>query len=59
VSIDKNVVEATLRKFIPGEIDYDTHKNLESDEETGEDHYPALAAVFVYMFDKAQREGTK
>jgi len=59
VSIDKNTVEATLRKFIAGEIDYDTHKNLESDEETGEDHYPALAAVFVYMYYKAQREGTK
>lgn len=45
-------VEAALRSVI-AEIDYDTHKQLESDEETGEDTYGLWAKRFSKAYAKS------
>jgi len=45
------LVESTLRDLIAGFVDYDIHKSLERDEETGEDEYPMLAALFIEMYE--------
>lgn len=39
-------VEEALSRLI-ADLDYDTHKYLLCDEETGEDRYPELAADFI------------
>lgn len=44
--IDAEAVDAALRAVIE-ELDYDIHKNLECDEEDGEDHYDELVDTFI------------
>jgi hypothetical protein len=51
-SLDATRVEATLRDFISVHVDYDIHKNFESDEETGEDAYGELAKEFIKLYNK-------
>ena len=46
--IDVKKVESALRSLI-SDLDYDMHKYLERDEETGEDHYPEIAENFAKM----------
>lgn|GEM_PF-4122640 len=41
--LDDDPLEERLRTLI-ADLDYDLHKSLEADEETGEDRYPELAA---------------
>lgn len=50
LKLDHAKVEAALRTLI-GDLDYDIHKNLESDEESGEDRYPDLAAEFIGLYE--------
>ena len=47
--LDGKAVETALRDLI-SDLDYDLHKQLESDEETGEDAYPPLADAFRYFY---------
>jgi hypothetical protein len=49
-TLDVERVEEALRRLI-SDIDYDTHKSLDSDEETGEDHYPDLADDFMEYYE--------
>lgn len=42
-------VDAALRALI-SDLDYDLHKNIECDEETGEDGYPDLVDEFVETY---------
>jgi hypothetical protein len=39
-------VEIALRELL-ADIDYDLHKQIERDEETGEDNYPKVSATFL------------
>jgi hypothetical protein len=43
ITITASDLEAVLRNWM-AEIDYDLHKAIEMDEETGEDGYPEQAA---------------
>lgn len=43
--MDDKQIEEALRAVISS-LDYDLHKSIENDEETGEDHYPELVAQF-------------
>ena len=45
----KDAVEEAL-KCVIADVDYDTHKQLECDEEDGEDRYPALAERFTKLY---------
>jgi hypothetical protein len=45
-------VDAALRKVIE-HLDYDLHKQLESDEETGEDTYAEHVDRFLVSYDMA------
>ena len=45
-TLDAGRVDAALRAAISG-LDYDLHKNVEADEETGQDGYPTLVAAFI------------
>ena len=49
LDLNPTIVEATLRDFI-SELDYDLHKSLERDEETGEDTYHQQAALFLEIY---------
>jgi hypothetical protein len=51
VSLDPQRVAAALLSII-SEIDYDLHKEIECDGETGEDHYPFLAKWFIRLYDE-------
>lgn len=50
VKLDHKKVEAALRSII-SDVDYDRHKELERDEETGVDRYPDLAAEFIGLYE--------
>ena len=50
VKLDHKKVEAALRKII-AQVDYDTHKYIECDEDSGEDRYPDLAAEFIGLYE--------
>lgn len=54
MALDLKKVEATLREFISGEVDYDIHKQFEHDEETGEDSYPDLAERFIEIYEATE-----
>lgn len=51
-TLDAVRLESTLREFVSAEIDYDIHKNLEADEETGDDSYPELTKKFINLYNK-------
>lgn len=48
----ENAVESALRTLM-ADLDYDLHKALECDEETGHDWYPGHAAVFAEALQAA------
>jgi hypothetical protein len=48
-------VERALRSLI-SDLDYDIHKSLESDEETGLDSYPDLTAEFISFYTNDEEE---
>lgn len=50
--LDADALEAALRATI-SDLDYDLHKSLESDEETGEDTYPNVVSAFLNSYKKA------
>lgn len=50
--IDRAAVDHALRQVV-SHIDYDTHKYLECDEETGEDVYGEHVDRFVAEYNKA------
>lgn len=50
----KDSVDYALRHII-GELDYDLHKVLEFDEETGADRYPTLTKDFIKLLDEHER----
>ncbi|KQO98337.1 hypothetical protein [Leifsonia sp. Leaf264] len=50
--IDRARAEKALRRTI-AELDYDIHKSLESDEETGEDTYADWVDVFIDAYEAA------
>lgn len=45
-------VDAALRQVI-AELDYDLHKNIECDEDTGEDRYDEHVRHFIREYRKA------
>lgn len=49
MSIQPLAVDIALRAVI-AELDYDIHKNLEYDEEDGEDHYDEWVERFVDVY---------
>ena len=51
--LDPFKVDRALRLII-SDLDYDLHKNLESDEETGTDVYPAIASAFIRHYNKTE-----
>jgi hypothetical protein len=48
-TLDPRAVDAALRSLI-SDLDYDLHKQLERDEETGEDNYPIIVAKFINSY---------
>lgn len=54
VTVNRADIEAALRALL-ADLDYDLHKAIESDEETGEDGYPAVAEQ---MFDNLRDRAT-
>ncbi|MFF9197310.1 hypothetical protein ACF09L_19090 [Streptomyces sp. NPDC014779] len=55
ITVDVKAVEAALREYL-SRLDYDLHKSIERDEETGEDTYDAEAeALFGYIRDAARQ----
>lgn len=50
---ERTLVEATLREWVTG-LDYDLHKSLECDEETGKDTYPQLTLWFLELYHDKQ-----
>ena len=55
--VDASAVESALRHLI-SDIDYDTHKSIEADEETGEDGYPELTESFIDYYGSARGNKT-
>ena len=51
-NLDPGSVEEALRRLI-ADVDYDTHKYLECDEDEGLDHYPDLAKKFQRLYQDA------
>lgn len=51
--LDRPAVDAALRQVV-SHIDYDTHKYLECDEDTGADTYPEHVDRFISEYRKAQ-----
>lgn len=51
-SLDPERVDRALRAVI-ADLDYDLHKGLEEDEETGEDTYHETVAAFVKAYQAA------
>jgi hypothetical protein len=49
--LDPERVEKALRELISRDVDYDTHKYLECDEDEGKDHYPELADSFIDYYE--------
>ena len=44
-------VEAALRSIV-ADMDYDLYKELASDEETGENHFPEYVADFIKIYEQ-------
>ena len=55
--VDAGAVESALRHVI-SDIDYDIHKSIEADEETGEDGYPELTEQFIDHYGSVQGNKT-
>ena len=53
--LDPELVEVALRAVIIEE-DYDMHKYLECDEESGENRYPELVDTFIWAYVNKQTE---
>jgi len=51
MALDPTKVERALRSLI-SDIDYDLHKNIECDEETGDDSYPILVEGFINDYNE-------
>lgn len=51
-ALDPRRVRAALEFVITG-LDYDLHKSIECDEETGEDTYPVFVDNFIDAYNKA------
>lgn len=49
--LDVERVSSALQSIV-SDVDYDLHKNLIWDEETGKNHYPELADDFVALYNK-------
>jgi len=54
MSLDPKRVEKALRELIAN-VDYDTHKYIECDEDEGLDHYPELAADFIDYYNETSK----
>lgn len=52
VTVTMAQVEDALRTYVAN-LDYDTHKNLECDEESGEDTYPDEAEYLFKLLRNA------
>lgn len=55
MALDPQRVEKALRELI-SRVDYDTHKYIECDEETGEDGYPDLVEDFIAYYESAEED---
>lgn len=53
MSLDRAAVDAALRQVI-AHADYDLHKSLERDEETGEDTYGEHVDRFITEYGKVE-----
>ena len=53
--MNMHLIEETLRSLI-AELDYDLHKSLECDEETGEDQYPEWADWFMRAYEENESD---
>lgn len=53
MTLDRARVIRTLRYLI-ADLDYDLHKDLKSDEWTGEDHYPEIADKFIEHYSRVR-----
>lgn len=51
MSLDPKRVDAALRSLI-SDLDYDLHKEIECDEETGDDSYPILVEGFINDYNE-------
>ena len=54
MSLDRAAVDAALRQVIEF-LDYDLHKALERDEETGEDTYGEHVDRFITEYGKVEK----
>lgn len=54
MSLDRAAVDAALRRVVEF-LDYDLHKQLERDEETGEDMYAEHVDRFITEYGKVEK----
>lgn len=54
--LDSERVGRALRAVI-ADLDYDLHKGIERDEETGEDTYHETVAAFIAAYEKGANDG--
>lgn len=54
-SLDVERVESALKSVV-AHLDYDLHKNLLADEETGENSYPELTQNFIDLYKLINQE---
>lgn len=54
MSLDRAAVDAALRRVVEF-LDYDLHKQLECDEETGEDTYAEHVDRFITEYGKVEK----
>lgn len=52
ITVTATDIEGVLRAFM-SDLDYDLHKGIECDEETGEDGYPEMARIMFRDLQKA------
>jgi hypothetical protein len=53
MALDPKRVDKAFRKLIR-RVDYDTHKYIECDENSGKDRYPELAKDFIEYYEAAE-----
>jgi len=51
VEVNETAVRLALRRLI-SYLDYDLHKSIECDEETGDDNYPLYAEGFIRYYNQ-------
>lgn len=49
-ALNRAAVESALRNLL-AHLDYDLHKSIERDEETGEDTYPGVVDDFIAVYE--------